>query len=131
MSRRAAVAKKMKARLPKYEPTLDDVRAALIRDIDEDHSECGHEGGHCVFSEAFGLLHAMPEPQAVLSASELADIEGTLTAAKELLERLDTTMQGGGARPLDPRSPLDRVFQGIFRGLMLMKVGRVRLGVTK
>jgi hypothetical protein len=68
---------------------------------------------------------------AVLTASELADIEGTLTAAKELLEKLDTSMRGPGAQVIDPHSPLDRVYQGIFRGLMLMQVGRVRLGVTK
>lgn len=112
-------------------PTLADVCAALLRDLrDEDHGECNHEGGHCQFSEAFGLLHTMPEPQAVLTASELDDVEGTLTAAKGLLEKLDSTMQGGGARAVDSHSPLDRVLHGIFRGLMLMKVGRVRLGVT-
>lgn len=132
MRRREAVAKKLKAQLPKDEPTLADVSAALLRDLGgEDHSECGHEGGHCEFSEAFVLLHTMSEPQAVLTASEMNDVEGTLMAVKELLEKLDTTMRGHGSQVVDPRSPLDRVYQGIFRALMLMKVGRVRLGVTK
>lgn len=108
---------------------LAHVRKALLADFgDEDHSECGHDVGHCVHSEAFGILFTKAPPVVPsLKANELAEVSATLTAAKTLLDRMDVTMNGASAQAIDPHAPLHSVLHGIFRAQQLMQVGEVRL----
>jgi hypothetical protein len=138
--RRTRLTDKKIATLPTRTPALTEwydsmarVREALLEDLGEvDHSECGHDVGHCVHSEAFGILFTKvpPVPPSLVKA-ELAEVEATLEQAKVLLERLDTAMQGGGGRLINPNAPLDRVLHGLLRATQLMQVGAVRLQLVE